>query len=176
MGAFSLWEHIDGIARGWMDSFTRDRRGDIVDIIQRLPHAIQAEHANNIIDDHMRERLDAMFGQWVAQIEDLFDPPHQKELTAPCPECGERWHLVVERDKEGNVIDTKQRAAVVIPVKKGRAVIAECRCCEAMWAIEADLLALADGMGIEVDFIALRELVNEPAQSDNCAPVDYQLH
>ncbi len=152
-GAFTLWEHIDGIARGWLRSFSLDHAGDLTDVIRRLPAAIQAEHANGLIDDDLRERLDAMFGQWVAQIEDLFDPPHQKELTAPCPECGERYH------EDG---DTR-RAAVVVPVKKGRAVIAECRCCGSMWATETELVRLADSMGIEVDFVALRELTTMAA-------------
>lgn len=155
LGAFTMWENIDGIARGWMRSFNLDHTGSLEDVISRLPAVIQAEHANGTIDDDLRERLDAMFGQWVAQIEDLFDPPHQKELMAPCPDCGERYHV------DGDV----QRAAVVIPVKRGRAVIAECRCCGAMWATESDLLRLAEGMGVEVDFLALRGLVNEGLQS-----------
>ena len=148
MGAFSLWETVDGIVRGWLESFGVDARGDLLGAVQRLPEAIQAAHSRGDIDDDLRERLDAMFGRWVYQIEDLFDPPHQKELTAPCPECGERFHV------DGDT----QNAAVVIPVKRGRAVIAECRCCGAMWATEDDLVRLADGMGIEVDFVALREL------------------
>lgn len=151
-GAFTLWEHIDGIARGWMQSFHLDHRGPIMALLPRLGAAIQAEHANGLIDDTLRERLEAMFAIWVHQIEDLFDPPHQKELTAPCPECGERYHV------DGDT----QRAAVVIPVKRGRAIIAECRCCGAIWAGESDLIDLAHKVGLDVDFISLRELVNTP--------------
>ena len=129
-----------------------DTHGTLTQVILRLKPAIQAEHANGLIDDTMREHLDALFPQWVDQIEDLFDPPHMKELTAACPECGQRWH----------VEDGVQKAAVIIPVKKGRALIAECRACEAMWATETDLIGLAEAMGVDVDFIALRELVNTP--------------
>ncbi|MGJ0204633.1 hypothetical protein NHL51_10840 [Leucobacter sp. gxy201] len=149
MGAFSLWEHIDGIVRGWYNEFYLSTRGTLLNLLQRLPGVVQAEHANGTIDDDLRERLDAMYALWVQQIEDLFDPPHQKELTAPCPSCGERWHV---ED------DTQRAAAVVIPVKRGRAVIAECRCCGAMWASEAELVALAIGMDVQVDFVALRKL------------------
>lgn len=156
-GALALFEHIDDLARAWMRELTGDHRGDLLGIINRLPAAIQAGHANGVIDDDTRERLDAMFGQWVARIEDFFDPPHQKELTAPCPECGERYYMA-ETVEQGRVVDTVQVAAVVIPVKRGRAIIAECRCCGSMWATETDLVRLADGMGIEVDFVALREL------------------
>ena len=148
--AFTLYEHIDGIARGWTESLGWTGKGFLELHVLELPDLIQAAHARGDIDDDLRERLEAMFGQWVYQIEDLFDPPHEKELTAPCPTCGERFHI------EGDT----QQAAVVIPVKRGRAIIAECRCCGAMWATETDLLALADGMGIDVDFVALRELAN----------------
>ena len=150
MGAFSLWENIDGIARGWVESLFTRMRGDLLEIVAALPRVVQAAHANGAIDDDLRDRLEAMPAQWVAQIEDLFDPPHQKELTEPCPECGERFHV------DGDT----QSAAVVIPVKRGRAVVAECRCCGSMWATESDLVALADRMGIDVDFVALRELAN----------------
>lgn len=148
VAAFTMWEQIDGVARAWLQEFRRDHTGELADVIRRLPGVVQAEHANGIITDTQREELDAMPNQWVAMIEDLFDPPSQKELTAPCPECGQRYY---EHD------DTRQ-AAVFIPVKKGRAIVAECRCCGAMWATEAQLLELAEGMGIEVDFEALREL------------------
>lgn len=148
VAAFTMWEQIDGVARAWLRELGNFQGDDLAGVIKRLPAAIQAAHANSIVDDDMRERLDAMFAQWVAMIEDLFDPPSQKELTAPCPKCEQRYY---EHD------DTRQ-AAVVIPVKKGRAIIAECRCCGAMWATEAQLLELAEGMGIEVDFAALREL------------------
>ena len=156
--ALELLELIDGITRGWLREWHIDHGGELTEAMQRLPHAIQAQHAAGAIDDDFRERLDAEFGKWVWQIEDLFDPPHQKELTAPCPECGERHHLVQEKDEDGHVIDTRQQAAVSIPIKRGRAVIAECRNCGAMWATESELVGLAEAMGLEVDVVALREL------------------
>lgn len=148
VAAFTLWEQIDGVARAWLLELERFRGDDLPGVIKRLPAAIQAAHANSILTDDQREELDSYPARWVALIEDLFDPPHTKELTAPCPQCGERFH------EDG---DTR-RAAVIIPVKRGRAVIAECRCCGAMWATETQLLELAEGMGIEVNFAALREL------------------
>ncbi len=152
VAAFTLWENIDGVARSWLREFQTEHTGELTSVIQRLPTTIQAAHANGHIDDDLRERLDAMFGQWVAMIEDLFDPPRVKELLAPCPKCGERYH------DDG---DTR-RAAVIIPVKAGRAIVAECRSCGGMWGTEADLIALAAGMGIEVNFVALREHVTTP--------------
>ena len=156
--ALELWELIDGITRGWLHTWGLDHGGALAEALQRLPHAIQTQHAAGAIDDDFRERLESAFGKWVYEIEDLFDPPHQKELTAPCPKCGERHHLVHETDDHGTVVDTRQVAAVSIPVKRGRAVIAECRSCGAMWATETELIGLAEAMGLEVDVVALREL------------------
>lgn len=156
LAALTLWERIDSDARAWQRELTGDHRGDLHDVIRGLPAAIQAAHVNGTIDDDLRERLDSMPAIWVAQIEDLFDPPHMKELTAPCPECGERYYKA-ECIEKGAVIDTILAAAVVIPVKRGRAIVAECRTCGAMWATETQLVELADGMGINVDFVALRE-------------------
>lgn len=157
VAALSLWEQIDGVARAWMREFHRPHAGDLADVIRQLPRVVQAEHANGTITDTQREELDAMPAQWVAMIEDLFDPPHQKELTAPCPECGERY-VTQEIVENGRVVETTRAAAVIIPVKRGRAIVAECRSCGAMWATETQLVGLAAAMGIEVDFVALREI------------------
>ncbi|TDP94616.1 hypothetical protein EDF62_1036 [Leucobacter luti] len=150
VAAFTLWEQIDGWARAWLREWGHDHKGELAAVIRRLPAKTQAAHAIGTIDDDLRERIDATYAVWVAKIEDLFDPPREKELTAPCPACGERYH------EDGET----RRAAVVIPVKVGRAIVAECRNCGTMWGTETDLLALAAGMGIAVDFTALRELVN----------------
>lgn len=160
VAAFTMWEQIDGVARAWLLELERFRGDDIAGVIQRLIPAIKAAHANGILTDEQRDELNSYPARWVTMIEDLFDPPHTKELTAPCPDCGERWVTNEERDPRGRVVETKQSAAVVIPVKRGRAIVAECRACGALWATESRLLELAEGMGIEVDFAALRDLVS----------------
>ncbi|KUF07171.1 hypothetical protein [Leucobacter sp. G161] len=162
--ALGLWQHIEDIARAWLNEWRLPHAGDLINVVPRFAQATQAQHAAGAIDDDMRDELDAAFGKWIYRIEDLFDPPHQKELTAPCPSCGERHHLSQEKDKQGRVIETRQLAAVTIPVKRGRAVIAECRCCGAMWSTETELVALAEAMGIEVDVVALRALAAAPLE------------
>lgn len=108
LAAHELWELIDGITRGWLREWGVNHTGDLPVVLQRLPHAIQAQHAAGAIDDDFRDRLNSAFTTWVTMIEDLFDPPRQKELTAPCPKCGER------DDEDG---DTR-RAAIVIPSRR----------------------------------------------------------
>ena len=148
MAAYTLWEHIDGATRAILTELGANTRGSLWYCLYLFPRIIQAAESAGKIDADTRDRYEALPAQWVYAIEDLFDPPHQYELTAPCPACGGRYKI------DGDT----QQAAVIIPVKRGRAVIAECRCCNTMWATEPELVALADGMGIEVDFVTLREL------------------
>ncbi|MCW2289117.1 hypothetical protein EDF60_2861 [Leucobacter luti] len=159
LAALTLWDNIDGVARGWQQAFWAGHRGELAQVIRRLPKLIQAARVHNEIDDTLRGRLDALFDTWVTQIEDLFDPPRVQELTAPCPACGERTHQKVTTDERGAVIETIRMAAVIIPVKSGRALVAECRSCGMQWGTERDLIALAAGMGIEVDAAALQKLL-----------------
>ncbi|TDP93445.1 hypothetical protein EDF62_1424 [Leucobacter luti] len=159
LAALTLWDNIDGVARGWQQTFWAGHRGELAQVIRRLPRLIQAAHVLNEIDDALRGRLDALFATWVTQIEDLFDPPRVQELTAPCPTCGERYHQKVTTDERGAVIETVRMAAVIIPLKRGRALVAECRSCGMQWGTERDLSALAAGMGIEVDVAALQKLL-----------------
>ena len=51
--------------------------------------------------------------------------------------------------------------AVRVPVKVGRAVVAECHACGRMWAGRDDLTRLAEEMDVEVDWVKLRELTGE---------------
>jgi len=148
--ALALYENIDGIVRSWLAYYRQPHAGDLIPLVRRLYETLQAEHAGGRLEDP--ERMFSMFPTWVQQIEDNFDPPHEYELTADCPECSES-HVT---DENG-----KQKRAVRVPVKAGRAVIAECFACGRMWATRDELTALAEAMGIEVDWVGLRELFGD---------------
>lgn len=148
--AMTIYENIDGIVRSWLNHFREHSTGELLPLVQRLHQVLQAERAGGRLDDE--DRMFAMFGQWVAQIEDYFDPPHEYELTAPCPEC------------EAERIPNDEGAlkwAVRVPVKVGRAVIPECHACGRMWAGRDELTNLAEAMGVEVDWVKLREITGE---------------
>ena len=153
--AFDLYEEIDGKVRAWLDHYRQDHRGDLTDAIVRLERTLDTEFAGGRLeaDD---ERL-AMFMVMVHRIETLLDPPHEKELTFSCPDCGERYQdetaVEVRGGREVEVVT--RRAALRIPVRPGRALVAECHCCGRLWATRDDLVELAEAAGCAVDFAAL---------------------
>ena len=148
--AMTMYENIDGIVRSWLNHFREHSTGDLIPLTKRLHQVLQAEDAGGRLDDS--ERMFSMFPKWVAQIEDFFDPPKEYELTADCPECG-----------AGRIANDEgaMKWAVRVPVKVGRAVIAECHSCGRMWAGRNDLTELAEAMNVEVDWVKLRELTGD---------------
>ncbi|UOQ57229.1 hypothetical protein MUN78_16490 [Leucobacter allii] len=154
MKAVSMYETIDAGVRAWLDHFRQPAPADLIEATVRLHDVLHAEAAGGRLDDP--DTMFGMFTTWVQRIEDLFDPPREFELTAACPEC-ETEHVA---DEDGGM-----RWAVRVPVKKGRALVAECRACGELWAGEDRLLELADGMGEEVDHVALRLLALEASNA-----------
>lgn len=148
--AIDAYETIDGRVRGWLDHFGQESRGDLNELVPRLLQIIRAEIAGDRLSDDDGERLLGMFDATVNQIEDVLDPPHEKELLAPCPSCGERYEVSVSEQRH-----VTQAAAVRIPVKAGRPIVAACHCCGTTWESVDELRALAIGMGIDVDLAAL---------------------
>ena len=151
--AITLYEHIDGTVRAWIDHYRKHAPEQLEDAILLLWETLQAEHAGGRLEDH--ERMYAMFPTWVEQIEDHFDPPAEYELTSPCPDC-EAGRI----EEDGGT-----KWAVRVPVKVGRAVIAECHACGRMWAGREDLTQLAEAMGVEVDWVKLRELETQAKET-----------
>ena len=150
--AFTMYENIDGVVRAWLLHFGQDASGELCAAARYLHQTISTEHNGGRVEEDLYERLMGMFTTWVWQIEDLFDPPREKEITGSCPSCGERYEETTTTDKGGNT-DTTRQAAVRIQVKPGRALIAECNCCGKMWATEGQLRELATGVGAIPDTI-----------------------
>ena len=150
MQAMTMYENIDGIVRSWVAHYREHHTGDLIPLVKRLYEIIKTEHAGDRLDNP--DRMYGMFTQWEAQIDDYFDPPNEYELTAVCPDCG-----------AGRIAndDGAMKWAVRVPVKVGRAVVAECHACGRMWAGRDDLTDLAERMGVEVDWIALREMTGD---------------
>lgn len=149
--AIDLYEHIDGTVRAWLTHYREHSTGDLIPLVIRLHEVIKTEDAGDRLED--RDRMYGMFTQFVQLIEDKFDPPAEKELVGDCPDCG-RSHSM---DDMGD-----QKRAVRVAVKPGRALVAECHACGKLWAGKDALTELAETMGAEVDWVALRELVDTP--------------
>lgn len=150
MKAVTLYEHIDGVVRSRLNDLRQHSTGELIPLTKQLFEAFKAEDAGGRLEDG--ERLFALFTQWVSQIEDLFDPPKEYELTADCPECA-TGHVA---DADGGL-----KWSVRVRVKIGRALVAECHACQKMWVGQADLTDLAESMDVEVDWVKLRELTSD---------------
>lgn len=155
MKALTMYETIDAGVRTWLDHYRRPHDGGLLELVKRLHETLTAEYAGDRLEDP--DRMFAMFPTWVQRIEDLLDPPREWELTEPCPECGEHHST----DEDGG-----QKWAVRVPVKEGRAIVAECHECGRMWAGQAALAELAQSMGIEVNWDALRDLTGHAGKVD----------
>lgn len=153
VAAIAMYENIDGGVRAWLAHFREHSVGDLIPLTKRLHTVLVTEDAGDRLED--RDRMFGMFGHWVDQIENHFDPPHEYELTAACPEC--RAERIA-----GN--DESLKWAVRIPVRVGHALVAECHACGRMWVGRDDLTELAEQIGDVVDWVALRELSGDTAK------------
>ncbi|UOQ56089.1 hypothetical protein MUN78_10275 [Leucobacter allii] len=153
--AFDLYEDIDGKVRAWLDHYRQPHQGELTDAVTRLHQILQAEDTGGRLEH--RDEMLGMFDVMVYQIENLLDPPHEKELLFPCPECGERYDDTVTMEQRGGreVEVMTRQAALRIPVRVGRALVAECHACGKLWATRDDLISLAESAGGVVDFAAL---------------------
>lgn len=159
VAAMTIYENIDGIVRSWLAHYRIHSTGELIPLVRRLHETIGAEHAGGRLEHP--EEMFGMFEKWVRQIEDHFDPPRMYELTGACPECGSERIPEGEEPKEDEQDDRPYKWAVRIAVKIGHAVIPECYACGKMWATRDELTDLAERMGAEVDWLALRELTGD---------------
>lgn len=155
MKAVTMWEAIDGGVRAWLDHYRQPYGDDLIAATKRLHETLKGEHAGGRLEDP--DHMFAMFPTWVQRIEDMFDPPREYELTEKCPECEAEHILVGDEPAEGERDERPLAWAVRMEVKEGRALIAECHACGRMWAGQDALVRLAEAMGLDVDWVALRE-------------------
>ena len=152
--AVDMYEAIDAGVRAWLGHFRDNTTGSLIELTQRLYQVLLTEQAGGRLENE--DRMFGMFTTWVERIEDHFDPPHEYELTADCPDCGESH----AGDDEGRL-----KRAVRVQVKVGRALIAECFACGQLNVGETQLTDLAERMGIEVDWVAARTAYDTPEET-----------
>lgn len=150
--ALDLYEHIDGTARAALNTWGRDHAGELPDVLTRMHTEIGVAAADWMTPDDA-DRMYGKFTTWQAQIEELIDPPHVKEITGECQACGVASY--VDDD------DVSHPMVLFAKVKPGYAVTVECRVCGKIWIGDDQLRELATAVGAEIDFVALRELDTE---------------
>lgn len=150
LGAFTLWETIDGTSRAWWRELSKSRPSeDLKDLVRELAGLLLAQRASGQVDDVMFVRVSGQFGTWREQIWNLFDPPVVKELTGPCPHCEERWIYAQDGSKG---------SALIVYYVRSEMPEAKCQRCGEVWVGAKQLLTLGFHLGATVDVAGLREM------------------
>ena len=134
VGAFQLFEDIDGRIRSWMLGIggTAGRNLEAEAILRSwfvMWSAGQHEPFEVV-------RFTTTIEGWVRQINDKLDPPNQIEITSGCPICGAEWMNTGTKLADGSDDPNDvERVRVLIAVEHENMddSYAMCRACRRMW-------------------------------------------
>ena len=134
VGAFTLYEDIDGRARAWMME-AGGKAGKLLRPTQILRSWYVLWNASNP-SDGMRDAYASILESWTERIKDILDPPKKIEITAPCPVCGQEWVNIGLRLPNGqDDPDDLERVRVLNAVERENIYesYAMCRACKRVW-------------------------------------------
>lgn len=155
LGAFTLYEHIDGVSRSsWRELSKTAPSRELKDLVRELAGLIHALRASQQLDDLTYLRHSQHFAEWAKQIWELFDAPVVKELIGPCPHCEERFVYAP---------DGSRGSALIVYYVRSEQPEAKCQRCGEVWVGAKQLLTLGFHIGATVDHEALREMGVEGA-------------
>lgn len=98
VGAFQLYETIDGRVRAWMvDAGQGAQSRTEVGQVLRAWYVVWT--AKNPYEQLVIAHTKIITG-WAASIRDILDPPTKLEITDPCPICGQMWGTTGEGESE----------------------------------------------------------------------------
>lgn len=134
VGAFTLYEDIDGRVRSWMSELGA-RAGKNLPASKILASWYTLWIGTNPSDRMIQAYADIMEG-WANSIRDVLDPPKRIEITSPCPFCGQEWINVGLKLADGSddPNDT-ERVRVLVAVERENMddSYATCRACDRVW-------------------------------------------
>jgi hypothetical protein len=149
LGAFTLWERVDGQVRAWLGELHTTAPRDLKEAVVALHVHIRNLWASHQILETEYVRFADMTQKWADDIWAIFDPPTQKEIVGACPECGEEHHFGPEGEKS---------AAIRAFYWRNVEPAAECQRCQREWKGRTELVQLAYRIGATVDEDALRDM------------------
>lgn len=134
VGAFTLYEDIDGRIRSWLSEL-----GERLPASATAAEAIRrwyvlwlsSSRAEAASFDRART-IDA----WTAQIRDKLDSPKRIEITAPCPSCGEEWvNIGLKLEDGSDDPDDVERVRALAAVERETIddSYASCAACRTVW-------------------------------------------
>ena len=134
VGAFTLYEDIDGRVRSWVGDLG-GKPGKGLTPAQMLRSWYVLWNSGIHSEGITRAYLSILEG-WVRAITDILDPPKRIEITSPCPVCGQEWVNIGLKLPDGrDDPDDVERVHVLIAVEREsiRESFAMCRACDRVW-------------------------------------------
>lgn len=133
VGAFTLYEDIDGRVRSWLDSMGERHPG--LSAVEALRRWYVLWIAQPRTDDTKASYASTLDG-WAGQIRDKLDSPKRIEITAPCPSCGEEWvniGLKLENGEDDPDDVERVRALAAVERETIDESYAMCAACKSVW-------------------------------------------
>ena len=126
VGAFTLYEDIDGRVRSWLSEAGKDAAahstpGEAL----RAWFAVWTRYEQ---PDGLVHSFANILHGWKQAIDDILDPPTKQEITAPCPVCGQMWVTVGKGEDQESV-----RALWAVWRENQDLSFGTCRACDKVW-------------------------------------------
>lgn len=134
VGAFTLYEDIDGRVRSWMLELGA-RPGNDLSPAQVLRSWYVLWNQYTPSEPIVLAYANTLDG-WVQRIEDVIDPPKRIEITAACPMCGQEWmNIGLKLDDGTDDPNDVERVRVLVAVERENMheSFAMCRACDRVW-------------------------------------------
>lgn len=134
MGAFTLYEDLDGRIRSWMTELG-GTPGKNLTPAQVLRSWYVLWSATIPTERTISSHANTLEG-WVQQVKDVLDPPKRIEITSPCPVCGQEWINVGLKLPNGeDDPNDVERVHVLVAVEREsiHQSFAMCRACDKVW-------------------------------------------
>lgn len=134
VGAFQLYETIDGRLRAWLLDLGAKPGKNVT--AREMLRSWYALWIGGVHDDSFDKHYQSILEGWEQQIRDRLDPPKRIEISAPCPACGKEYvniglKLADGRDDPNDV----ERVRVLNAVEREN--ISEsfvlCSACDKIW-------------------------------------------
>jgi len=147
VGAFALFEDIDGRVRSWLSDLGGRVGKDLTtEAVLRAWYVLWSAGPHRSL---LVERYTDMLEGWAQQIKDKLDPPAQIEITAPCPVCGVEWLNVGLKLPDGSDDPNDvERLRVLAAVERENMddSFAMCKSCNRVWRGVGQMRALRIAM------------------------------
>ena len=154
LAAFRLREKITKYAREW-EPATGVKIGSRLPLRAYIQHATtRAEllYQSGQLTEEFYTRITNDCERWKRDIQELIDPPREKEIHGTCPRCEIAFILT---DADG---DDVKAPALTIKYRQRQEPYASCGYCGALWQGGKELLQLAGLVGANTDYDTLKEM------------------